>query len=696
MKIRHEINILNCSLSSSNSGFVHGPGLIYYDPAQYNGNLTCYLDVVAKNTDAAYDIVVTLVEFPSETSEVSVTVPANTTNFTRFRSSSFTPAVDTYQTRIGYISSSDDEALTVQAARLIIIQDTGEDDLTKSESQIEIGDYAAAYYNNETPGPLPYPKYWYYDSANWDGTVTVFGEICFQLINDKEWLSAWIQIDDGSFGNWANMSQILNQFGTDENVNRVRSADFSGLLISGRNYRLAVETEGTKAAYAVNFFSAKIVVVQTDASAITKLEEQYLMLNSEVNSGTGLQDYDTKYDPDEYSGVTVVLYHETNVYDGANYDADAKLQYDVTGTPIDTYKSSITDSLQRERSPAFDIPNLPFEFTILTLEEDDSFTLPIYDGGDYDFNVDWGDTSNDDIAAWDDAAVTHTYADSGASTYTITITGTIEGWRFNNAGDKLLIKDILSWGGLNLGNLGGYFYGCSNLTISASDILNTLENTTMLNAFNGCASLTTVPSMDSWDISNVTTTQTMFYGCTLFNQYIGSWNVSGIANMVYMFGSASAFNQNISGWITSALTTASSIFSEATAFDQDIGSWDVSGIANMSEMLKLATNFDQDISGWDTSSATNMSVMLFNAVNFNQNLGGWDIIDVTDMTNMLYGVTLSTANYDALLIGWEGQAVQDDVTFHAGNSTYNAGAAATAKAALIADHNWDITDGGEV
>jgi len=695
MKIRHEINLINREIQSTTADIeLLETVLVYIDPAQYNGTATAYFEVIAKNTDATE---VRFLYAQTNPNHLTVTLTANTTNWTRFRSpSKVLSSAFEYSLHFGFYTGGATDSY-IQAARIIIIQDTGEDDLVKSVSQIEIGDYAAAYYNSETPGPLPYPKYWHYDSANWDGTVTVYGEICFQLLNDKEWLSAWIQEDDGSFGNWTNVSTLLTTFGTDEDVNRVRGSDFSAELTSGRNYRLAVETEGTKASYAVNFFSAKIVVVQTDASAITKLEEQYLLLNSEVNSGTGLQDYDTKYDPDEYSGVTVVLYHETNVYDaGADYDADAKLQYDVTGTPIDTYKSSITDSLQRERSPAFDIPNLPFEFTILTLEEDDSFTLPIYDGGDYDFNVDWGDTSNDDIAAWDDAAVTHTYADSGASTYTITITGTIEGWRFNNAGDKLLIKDILSWGGLNLGNLGGYFYGCSNLTISASDILNTLENTTMLNAFNGCASLTTVPSMDSWDISNVTTTQTMFYGCTLFNQYIGSWNVSGIANMVYMFGSASAFNQNISGWITSALTTASSIFSEATAFDQDIGSWNVSGIANMSEMLKLATNFDQDISGWDTSSATNMSVMLFNAVNFNQNLGGWDIIDVTDMTNMLYGVTLSTANYDALLIGWEGQAVQDDVTFHAGNSTYNAGAAATAKAALIADHNWDITDGGEV
>jgi hypothetical protein len=59
---------------------------------------------------------------------------------------------------------------------------------------------------------------------------------------------------------------------------------------------------------------------------------------------------------------------------------------------------------------------------------------------------------------------------------------------------------------------------------------------------------------------------------------------------------------------------------------------------------------------------------------------------------MFTSVTLSTANYDALLIGWEAQAVQNNVVFNGGGSKYSAGAAA--RAALIADHSWSITDGG--
>ena len=46
------------------------------------------------------------------------------------------------------------------------------------------------------------------------------------------------------------------------------------------------------------------------------------------------------------------------------------------------------------------------------------------------------------------------------------------------------------------------------------------------------------------------------------------------------------------------------------------------------------------------------------------------------MANMFYHVTLSTANYDALLIGWAAQAVEPNVQFSGGNSKYTAGATA--------------------
>jgi hypothetical protein len=62
---------------------------------------------------------------------------------------------------------------------------------------------------------------------------------------------------------------------------------------------------------------------------------------------------------------------------------------------------------------------------------------------------------------------------------------------------------------------------------------------------------------------------------------------------------------------------------------------------------------------------------------------------------MFDGVTLSTANYNSLLIGWATQTVKNGVSFHGGNSKYSPGAAATARAVLIGTYGWTIIDGGE-
>ncbi|MCL6296759.1 BspA family leucine-rich repeat surface protein, partial [Jejuia spongiicola] len=74
------------------------------------------------------------------------------------------------------------------------------------------------------------------------------------------------------------------------------------------------------------------------------------------------------------------------------------------------------------------------------------------------------------------------------------------------------------------------------------------------------------------------------------------------------------------------------------------------------------------------------SQMFEGATTFNQNLGDWDISTVSNMTDMFNGVTLSTTNYDATLIGWytdssggANDGIDDvpyNITFHGGNSTF--------------------------
>jgi surface protein len=165
----------------------------------------------------------------------------------------------------------------------------------------------------------------------------------------------------------------------------------------------------------------------------------------------------------------------------------------------------------------------------------------------------------------------------------------------------------------------------------------------------------------------------MFYRATAFNQPIGSWNVSKV---IYM----------------------SEMFCKATAFDQPIGSWDVSNVISMYGMFNDAQAFNRAIDSWNVSKVTNMYFMFYSATAFNQPIGSWNVSNVTTMSAMFYNSKLSTANYDATLIGWATiispeTALQPYVNFEASTSKYCNGVSAR-NILTSAPNNWTITDGG--
>ena len=71
----------------------------------------------------------------------------------------------------------------------------------------------------------------------------------------------------------------------------------------------------------------------------------------------------------------------------------------------------------------------------------------------------------------------------------------------------------------------------------------------------------------SWDVSNVTSMESMFYSASAFNQDIGDWNVRNVMNMQDMFRNATSFNQDLSDWCTTGIPLwAYSGFSTGTYF----------------------------------------------------------------------------------------------------------------------------------
>ena len=224
-------------------------------------------------------------------------------------------------------------------------------------------------------------------------------------------------------------------------------------------------------------------------------------------------------------------------------------------------------------------------------------------------------------------------------------------------------------------------------------------------------------SIDNWDVSSATTMRSMFSQASSFNQPIGSWDVSSVINMGGTFQRASAFNQPIDSWNVSRVIGMWGMFEQASMFNQPIGSWDVSRVISMGDMFKLASifnqpidswnvssvrymtgmfeqasTFNQPLDSWNVSSVPDMDKLFYQASSFNQPIGSWNVSSVTSMDNMFFNVTLSTPNYDDLLLGWSQLSLQNGVTFDGGNSKYSN--AAAARQSIITNFAWTITDGG--
>ena len=100
-----------------------------------------------------------------------------------------------------------------------------------------------------------------------------------------------------------------------------------------------------------------------------------------------------------------------------------------------------------------------------------------------------------------------------------------------------------------------------------------------------------------WDVSSVTTMESMFQGVN-FSGDLSSWDVSSVTTMEKMFRESATFNQDISNWEVGSVTLFNGMFQEATSFNQPLGSWDVSMADDLTSMFFDAAAFNQDLSGW--------------------------------------------------------------------------------------------------
>lgn len=239
--------------------------------------------------------------------------------------------------------------------------------------------------------------------------------------------------------------------------------------------------------------------------------------------------------------------------------------------------------------------------------------------------------------------------------------------------DRNRLTQITQWGSIAWTSMqnafGGFFGGCSNLQVTATDIPNLSGVISVRGMFQRCTNLNSPNNINTWNTASVTNMSYMFSGASAFNQDIGGWNVSNVTNMTNMFAGASSFNQNIGGWDVGNVTNMSSMLASAAMFNQNIGNWDVSNVTNMENMFSysMTGSFNQDIGNWDVSNVTDMSGMFFNNTSFNQDIGGWDVGNVMDMSSMFR----NAASFNQDIGTWNVSSVTNMSGILSGASSFN-------------------------
>jgi len=291
--------------------------------------------------------------------------------------------------------------------------------------------------------------------------------------------------------------------------------------------------------------------------------------------------------------------------EGKTLDFETETSHSVTVSVTDgeeIVEATITITVEDVYENIADDP-ASFVTTWKTEVDDEEVIVGANPEYDYDFIIDWGDGTVEEITESNPTKFAHIYETAG--TYTVAIKGNFPAIVTGNiytatTGEK--ITSIEQWGSIQWKTMGYAFSKAENMVYNAS----------------------AAP-----DLSNVANMQSMFSGATSFDGDISGWETSNVTEMQYMFFNAASFNGDISAWKTAEVN-------------------------NMQNMFKGATSFNADISGWNVSSVTNMGGMFHNATSFDQDLGSWDIGSITTMANMLDNSGMSKENFNATIIGWHG------------------------------------------
>lgn len=368
---------------------------------------------------------------------------------------------------------------------------------------------------------------------------------------------------------------------------------------------------------------------------------------------------------------------------------------------------------------AFDAANqgqqtgAPMIFKIQTSQNNEAYRLPIPDGFEYDFRVDWGDESpNGKVTAFDDAEAVHTFKDQGV--YTIKLYGKVQAFRQSASAGPCIITEVEDLGSVGWRSLLAAFMDCPNLVSVKGGDLSKVRSTRGMFYRSAKAEPQTAdwdvsqvrnmegmfafarnanPDTSKWDVSKVRNFSAMFMGTEKANPETGSWVTKSARNMSWMFHQAQAADPDVSEWDLSNVIDIQSIFNEAPLANPDVSEWDVSKVTNLSGVFRLAISAQPDVRNWEVAQVTTMESLFGGARLAKPDMSLWDFSNVVDMDNLVNLTSITSENYSNLLIRVNETTAQTGVLLRAGRVKYSA-AAKPARDELTQTKGWTIYDAG--
>ena len=486
--------------------------------------------------------------------------------------------------------------------------------------------------------------------------------------------------------------------------------------INGKLSNISIFSSGLSTAQVATIYNNGIPGDISSLNPLAWWELGSMMGFNGVNTYTALSNTDSNY-----AAVSTSNMDANNLVNGPGYSdgGSGTSSLVIEKQAPYSFNNALSESMaisNRDDSQASDPYPLMTELDLTGETSSYTFTTPIlYTSGD--ISIDWGDGSAiQQTGTISNTKLTHVYDTDAYPRPLIqwcrsTDAGKISIFLVQGGVSRTTISNLKQWG-KSFNGTQINFNSASNMVITAQDIPDLSNLTSMASMFQNCSSITTIPNIEKWDVSNkavsasamfrfcsnfiatdldnfadnIFTAQLAIFGaCSSLNSTsLSKWRTRG--NMGEAFENMSSLDQDLSTktvtradtstYIAWDISDCTSIFqlldfnSGFTGTNPNIYNWDTSNIiGNGFGYLTLSAKINSDMStkqistpnpynaaytAWDVSGGTNFISMFQGNSIFNQNLRTWQLNESTTGLSQMFTSTtaFSDDNYTDTLVGW--------------------------------------------